>query len=1823
MRVPYLGPSPFMRQGRGRKPTFPLNGHKMLPDLSPVASTTSNAVAEAAAKTDREPSEAQKESGNYKKGKFKWNGLTIAIENPRGSIRSGVGKGGKPWSVKLAHHYGYFVRTDSDADGDPVDVFVGPHPTSDKVFIVNQTKEDGKTFDEHKCLIGFDSEAEARRGYLDCYSPGWKGLGSIVEKTVEEFKEWLADGDTGRRIKSLPDDSKGRWVTINGAHVFVQDGKIVKGPKEMIGEDKPQEGMDRVRERLDKKAMSYLNNATGGALVPPPAQPKRKLQPSILRKGMQPPKVGSSSFDEFKHPRDQGGQFAESEGRNVAQESSEPEKGGWTVAEIGAAAWDDLRKLGASAAALENAVKEWVESGIEKNVARLPDKVQIAVKGVWRAIRLGSKVAFATYTAGQNLAEEVAKARGATPEQAARLRAVLSAVDIATFKPISIGMSMAVGPAGAGAASFVPVGSATYLAWSTARDPLAVYAAAKVSVRKAMGKKDKGLSKGGDVAHAAFDFLSGGDDRVAVLLAALDETGDLREALKVAKEAVARGQAEGKKFIVGRPSFLQMRTKALSIPRVRRPIALPAFGKAQPTGTSYGQLIQMWLRDGVPGLKGTIDGDSVLDNPVRIPATHPLFGLACIEAFERMMDEGGSKTKALPRYQIKALQLKPPSVKKESYFATCERDKLGHCLPSGQVGQSATEEPKAQEEPQGRLPSDVWDKVKDKLEKLKLHLYAEGKEQSDKDILTMIALPGSKAEKARRDLLDAVYESGQFVSNAVLQLADTDNPEMKKFLIKYLATGNIARAVEEYADTPMWDLQVLGGIEVLNTPVDGQAVCYMNSRKLRMGSTSVTGDFRHELGHAVRAFFGSTSSLTRAVKHHYNEVMEKVKANPAGKNSKMSHDWYEENYGVIGSRALDNFEEDFAEHYRGYHKAVYQDKQNGDSKNLDRYRQLHPEMAKIFDAHYTAALLARAEGKMKFDKGEAAKEKAKEPPTPEETQAASWQAPAAEMMQAPPKTKPVDTSTWSPTNSSAKWGVKKIAQFEALAAEGKWEEFEAAKFTTTSSKPNNYQKAVMKAWDQLKAGQLAKADSKPKPTSEWKEIKDWKKVGGQLGSNPGAQMEDSTGKKWYVKHSKTEPHAKSEVLGGKLYALAGAMVPELDLADTGNGLGVASAWVDSTGKFDSSSKQAKNQAAQDFAVHAWLGNWDAMGASFDNQVTVKGSLMTVDVGGTLGYRAQGEEKEFGNSVKEWNTLRDSSINPNCAKVFGGMTDDQLIAASFKVSSISDESIDMLVDKYGPDESKDKLKKTLKARRDWIKGWADGKNQELGIKAEEEKKAEQEMAIKAEEEQKAEQEKAAETKPAEGSKPTTNEGQSEFAVGTKVKTSLGDEGEVLDVIDSSSGKVYKISTPDGGYAWHNGKFVDPIESDKPAEKPAAGPPPALPAKPIVTSAANASAQKKFDAIWNAAASGDIAAVEAIPTSADAKQTYSKKHHQYKMAMLAALKSGAAPSQETPTQSAPKSAVEKVKDEPKPIKVDPSKFPEKPTFQSSNESNVLTNKASVNQILKLATNGDLEGLQAFPDSPSPKVQAYKNSMISIVDNQLHPPAPPKTYSGQLDHLKKVFKGSKDPQAKHAQKIGYYLVTEEPGIPDVDLGNIALSSVSGSKYRLADNDLHQQHEVAYATIPTDAKNILKSYTGGGFAEINNSLWSGNPTPVAKKIANALINHSPELQMGVKLYRKITLSESDIAKLESSVGKVVQEPSVSSTSINKDVWHGNVHWAFKTSPGVKGLYIAPHSDHDHEEEMLLPPGTRYYISAAKMKGEKLHIDAILLPTVPGQSGV
>lgn len=165
-------------------------------------------IRSAAKQVDTNPTEAQKREGNYQHGHVRLHGMDITIETPKGAMRSGTDKDGKAWSIKMNDHYGYIKRTESEADNQHIDVFIGPKPDSHMVFIVDQHKINNSGFDEHKVMLGYHTSEEAKAAYLSNYQKGWKGFADITALSLGEFKKWIDDGLTNKPVA----DQFAKWA---------------------------------------------------------------------------------------------------------------------------------------------------------------------------------------------------------------------------------------------------------------------------------------------------------------------------------------------------------------------------------------------------------------------------------------------------------------------------------------------------------------------------------------------------------------------------------------------------------------------------------------------------------------------------------------------------------------------------------------------------------------------------------------------------------------------------------------------------------------------------------------------------------------------------------------------------------------------------------------------------------------------------------------------------------------------------------------------------------------------------------------------------------------------------------------------------------------------------------------------------------------------------------------------------------------------------------------------------------------------------------------------------------------------------------------------------------------------------------------------------------------------------------------------------------------------------------------------------------------------------------------------------------------------------
>ena len=221
-------------------------------------------------KVDTNPTEAQKEAGNYKKGHIKINGFDVTIEQPAGSVRSGKDASGKEWSQVMNNTYGYIRGTES-VDGDHIDVFLGPDMNSDMVYVVDQVNTDG-SFDEHKVMMGFSSLEDARSAYLSNYEEGWQGLGNITGVALDEFKKWIDSSirktkpfSDYKMTKENPNLSLRDIVESSGGHIVVGNPGLTVYKKEPVAKKTngnklvSEERYEELKKRMRAKLGSQMN----------------------------------------------------------------------------------------------------------------------------------------------------------------------------------------------------------------------------------------------------------------------------------------------------------------------------------------------------------------------------------------------------------------------------------------------------------------------------------------------------------------------------------------------------------------------------------------------------------------------------------------------------------------------------------------------------------------------------------------------------------------------------------------------------------------------------------------------------------------------------------------------------------------------------------------------------------------------------------------------------------------------------------------------------------------------------------------------------------------------------------------------------------------------------------------------------------------------------------------------------------------------------------------------------------------------------------------------------------------------------------------------------------------------------------------------------------------------------------------------------------------------------------------------------------------------------------------------------------------------------
>lgn len=226
---PYDGPLLF---GEEEFASIPGN---VFDQVVSIDKLTRDDVHREAANADPNPSPAQAEAGNYRKGHIQWQGLDISVETAMGEKRKGIGRDGKPWSCIMPTAYGYVKRT-VGADGDHVDVYLGDNPESGKVWVLDQVDHQTKKFDEHKVGIMYNTLADYLADYHLAHGDGMSSerIHGVTEMTVDQLKSWLEYGDLTKPLS--------KTVTVGTGLTYHDDGTV---PDKELHEEPIPEGTRR------------------------------------------------------------------------------------------------------------------------------------------------------------------------------------------------------------------------------------------------------------------------------------------------------------------------------------------------------------------------------------------------------------------------------------------------------------------------------------------------------------------------------------------------------------------------------------------------------------------------------------------------------------------------------------------------------------------------------------------------------------------------------------------------------------------------------------------------------------------------------------------------------------------------------------------------------------------------------------------------------------------------------------------------------------------------------------------------------------------------------------------------------------------------------------------------------------------------------------------------------------------------------------------------------------------------------------------------------------------------------------------------------------------------------------------------------------------------------------------------------------------------------------------------------------------------------------------------------------------------------------------
>lgn len=167
------------------------------------------------APTSEEMPQSHKDAGGDGPGAQRnFAGLPVIVESPKGSVRNWTDTDGTPGTTTMNHDYGYLPGVNG-ADGDSVDVYLGPNENAANAYIVHQMKKpDFAQWDEDKVMLGFPHPQAAKKAYLAQFNDP-RFYGGMTPMPMRQFRTEYLGAALGPAF-APPGDAAGSQVPSGG-----------------------------------------------------------------------------------------------------------------------------------------------------------------------------------------------------------------------------------------------------------------------------------------------------------------------------------------------------------------------------------------------------------------------------------------------------------------------------------------------------------------------------------------------------------------------------------------------------------------------------------------------------------------------------------------------------------------------------------------------------------------------------------------------------------------------------------------------------------------------------------------------------------------------------------------------------------------------------------------------------------------------------------------------------------------------------------------------------------------------------------------------------------------------------------------------------------------------------------------------------------------------------------------------------------------------------------------------------------------------------------------------------------------------------------------------------------------------------------------------------------------------------------------------------------------------------------------------------------------------------------------------------------------------